>query len=202
LPNSHVQYWSNTWPIEDTADRWKNRLGNLTLTENNQSNVHLYTYNITNKCRTNPNYTYDAGRHIERRVVNIATMFSTSERWEKLEILLHELHYSRNLVKLWSLPCDCDLEDFTLTDDSKQNLESYFTEMTESFEDKFKTNFTELHASEDYESVEYDNFKKEQIIELKAILDIDGLVNYSPREIVGIENDEIIIPCVMPDEEE
>jgi hypothetical protein len=203
LPNSHRNHWTPTWPNGDTADKWKHRLGNLTLTRDSASNNQLDTHPIEVKCRTNhPNYTYLHGRHIERRVATVATMFTTSELWGKLQIILHELKYSRDLIKLWSLPCDCDLENFALTEDSKDKIESYFNEMVELHENVIRASFTEKHDSEDLDGDEYEEYKAEYVKKLRLMLDINEITNFSPREISELPGDAEIIPCAVPDEEE
>ena len=204
LPNSHRNAgWTTTWPNADTADKWKNRLGNLTLTRDSASNNQLDTYSIERKCRTNrPNYAYLNGRHIERRVAGIATRFSVSERWEKLQIILHELNYCRDLIKLWSLPCDCDLQNFELTQDSKEKIESYFNEMIEFHEDEIQALFTEEGNGQDYDSPEYQEYKEVHVNEVRNTLNIDGITRFNPREISGIPGDAEIFPCDVKDEEE
>ena len=204
LPNSHRNRgWTTTWPNADTADKWKNRLGNLTLTRDSASNNQLDTHSIERKCRTNhPSYTYRNGRHIERRVAEIATLFSTSEHWGKLQIILHELKYCRDLIKLWSLPCDCDLVNFELTQDSKDKIQLYFNEMIEFHEDEVKASFTEEGHGQDYDSPEYRDFKRLYIDEVENILNIDQITRFNPREISEIPGDAEIFPCAVPDEEE
>ena len=204
LPNSHRNPgWTTTWPNADTADKWKNRLGNLTLTRDSASNNQLDTYSIERKCRTNrPRYAYLDGRHIERRVAGIATRFSVSERWEKLQIMLHELKYSRNLIELWSLPCDCDLEDFELTQDSKNKIELCFSEMIELHEDEIQASFTEDEDNEDFDGPEYQDFRNLYIQNLRNILDIDVITRFNPRKISELPDDAEIFPCEVPDEEE
>ena len=204
LPNRHRNAgWTTTWPNEDTADKWKNRLGNLTLTRDSASNNQLNTHSIERKCRTNrPSYAYLDGRHIERRVAAIATLLSASERWGKLQIILLELKYSRDLIKLWSLPCDCDLENFELTQDSKDEIELYFNDMIESHEDEIQALFTEEGRGQDYDSPEYQDYKSSHVNELRNILNIDGITRFNPREISEIPEDTEIFPCAVPDEEE
>ena len=115
--------------------------------------------------------------------------------------MLHELKYSRNLIELWSLPCDCDLEDFELTQDSKNKIELCFSEMIELHEDEIQASFTEDEDNEDFDGPEYQDFRNLYIQNLRNILDIDVITRFNPRKISELPADAEIFPCEVPDEE-
>jgi len=118
MPQSHRTNWAASWQNADTADRWLHRLGNLTLTTSQATNNQLGNKTMQDKCIGNyPDHTYAHGRLIEQLLPPIATMFQATHEWQKLEILLNELSYAKYFVKLWSLPCDCDINGEIILDD-------------------------------------------------------------------------------------
>jgi hypothetical protein len=123
MPRSHRAHWGHSWPIEEVADRWLHRIGNLTLTTDQASNNQLGNKSIEDKCIGNyPNHTYTHGRLIEQLLPPIATKFQATHEWEKLEILANELGYAKFFISLWSLPCDCDLEGIIVLDDATAQI--------------------------------------------------------------------------------
>jgi hypothetical protein len=137
LPQKHTTNWSASWPTPEVADTWVHRIGNLTLTTNKTTNNQLGNKSMEDKCVNNhPSHTYQTGRAVEQRLLPIASKYQTTHEWRKLEILENELEYAHFFVKLWSLPCDCDLIETIVLDafsehinDEKQALiEDYDTE--------------------------------------------------------------------------
>lgn len=121
LPQKHRKHWSSVtdWMNEDTTNIWVHRIGNLTLTTDNDSNVKLLNYGIERKAKTGPKYTYENGRRIETTVFEIAKFRHSQDQkepeynWQMYEIQMNEIFYAHKLVELWVLPCTCDLETFT-----------------------------------------------------------------------------------------
>jgi len=112
LPQSHEVNWSSSWPVKEVADTWVHRIGNLTLTTNQTTNNQLGNKSMQSKCIANsPKHTYQHGRKVEQRLLPIASKYQTNYEWKKLEILDNEIEYAKFFVKLWALPCKCDLEE-------------------------------------------------------------------------------------------
>jgi hypothetical protein len=203
MPQKHSAHWSTSWPNVDTREKWLHRLGNLTLTEGNASNVALLNYDIQNKCDTNPTYTYRTGRFVEREVYRIAGMYTNSKRWQKLEIITHELSYCKYLIKLWGLPCDCDMEEIPIDGNLLTEIESLYEMLKEDFQEDIEEKF---NAQDDIESL--DEFKEsylEEVFGEESVLRqiyTELISNFSPEEITDYTPEEIIECNPTVDEEE
>lgn len=203
LPQSHDIHWSTSWPNADTRDKWLHRLGNLTLTENNASNVALLNYDIQNKCKTNPTYTYANGRFVERNVNQIAREYTNTIRWQKLEIIAHELFYCKYLIKLWSLPCDCDMEEISIDGTIIDEISSQYGILKDGFQEDIEADFKVQVKIEDLDEFKElfleDLFGNES--ELGSMY-TELISNFSPEEITDFTPEEMINCNPEADEEE
>ena len=117
LPQKHRDggWWESEWPNEAEADRFKHRLGNLTLTSNNSAlsrkpiaskifdpaAVHYYNHaNATNS---------------EKRVAS----YTNGHEWQRANILKREFDMLKFATKRWSLPCCSDNGDIVLPEEFK-----------------------------------------------------------------------------------
>lgn len=113
MPKAFRTNWSSMWPNPERGDNWLHRIGNLTLTKNNDSNKDLGIKTIKEKCTQTGLYNYTNGRLIEREIPKIAVRYADAKEshyWREIEIMENEVEYAKHFVKLWALPCDCDLE--------------------------------------------------------------------------------------------
>ena len=131
LPQRCRTHWAEyeDWENEDTSNNWKHRIGNLTLTRDNDSNRDLWNYNIERKCNTGPDYTYEEGRMIEGVVAEVSKYYTGDYKWGQREINTLTAFYGKMLVKLWALPHENDLQAFQVQEDTFANFERYHEEL-------------------------------------------------------------------------
>ena len=147
LPQRCRTHWAEyeDWENEDTSNNWKHRIGNLTLTRDNDSNRELLNYNIERKCNTGPDYTYEEGRMIERVVAEVSKYYTGDYKWGQREINTLTAFYGKMLVKLWALPHENDLQEFQVQEDTLANFERYHEELDmdrEGFEEDVMVRFS------------------------------------------------------------
>ena len=172
-------------------------------TENNASNVALLNYDIQNKCETNPTYIYANGRFVERKVNQIARNYTNTIRWQKLEIIAHELFYCEYLIKLWSLPCDCDMEEISIDGTTIDEINSQYEILKHGFQEYIEEGFKDQDEIEEFE--EFKELFLEELFGNESELGqmhTELIANFSPEEITDFNPEDMINCNPEADEEE
>ena len=115
LPQSHRDqgWWQTEWPDEAVADRFKHRLGNLTLTANNavlgrkRIELKLLDPDATHY------YNHQRATNSERQIRE----FTDGSEWKKEHILRREFEMLKFAAKRWSIPCCVDNGTINLPDE-------------------------------------------------------------------------------------
>lgn len=115
LPQAHRDggWWQGEWPDEAEADRYKHRLGNLTLTTNNHALGRKPISLKLDDPGSEHSFAHPNATNSEKRVVT----FTNGHEWKAANILQRELEMLKFAVTRWSLPCCSDNGEIPLPKD-------------------------------------------------------------------------------------
>lgn len=117
LPQSHRDggWWQNEWPEEAEADRFKHRLGNLTLTSNNLALGRKPFDLKLNDPGAAHSFSHPNATNSEKRVAH----YSNGHEWKAANILGRELDMLKFAASRWSIPCCSDNGEILLPKEFK-----------------------------------------------------------------------------------
>lgn len=117
LPQKHRDggWWQNEWLDEAEADRFKHRLGNLTLTTNNHALGRKPIALKLSDPTAEHSFSHANATNSEKRVAT----FTNGHEWKSANILWREWEMLNFAVKRWSLPCCSDNGEIPLPKDFK-----------------------------------------------------------------------------------
>jgi hypothetical protein len=112
LPKTHRDgaWWQLHWPDEAEADRFKHRLGNLTLTSNNSALARKPIMQKINDPGAIHYYTHQTATNSEKRV----PLYTNGLEWRPSNILKREYAMLEFAASRWSIPCCSDNGIFRL----------------------------------------------------------------------------------------
>jgi hypothetical protein len=115
LPQTHRDgdWWEANWPDHAEADRFKHRLGNLTLTSNNSALGRKSIDLKINDPKASHYYDHPNATNSEKRI----RLFTDGVSWNPVNILSREYEMLQFASKRWSIPCCSDNGEYPLSND-------------------------------------------------------------------------------------
>jgi hypothetical protein len=112
LPQNHRDggWWEAQWPDESKAEKFKHRLGNLTLTSNNSV---LGRKEISEKIEdlsASHYYRHANATNSEKKIPT----FTSGLEWNSDNIIKREYDLLKFAAERWSIPCCADNSEITL----------------------------------------------------------------------------------------
>jgi hypothetical protein len=118
LPQAHRDgaWWESAWPDASRADRYKHRLGNLTLTVDNIALGRKPIAQKLNEVAPIHCYTHANATNSEKRI----PLFTDGTNWQVENILNREVELMRFAAKRWGLGCAEDNVQLSLPPEFSQ----------------------------------------------------------------------------------